>query len=148
MAKQSKKEADIQKRTVFAIQPPSDQDSKFVLIVSRGSSMFGGGGGSAAFAVDGVHAQIDPSNKAYAVRGFRDRGPGNANATVVEFPLGTPYIMVERSSLRLMTPIEAQQESIAEEKELLELEKELGPISKKPAEELVHPSGQPVGGYR
>lgn len=129
MAKQSKQAAEIQKRTVFAIIPPVDQESKFLLIVSRGSSMFGGGG-SAAFAVDGVHAQIDPSNKAYAVRGFRDRGPGNANATVTEFPLGTPYIMVERSSVRLMTPQEAQQENLAEDAELEKLAKEYGATPK------------------
>lgn len=137
MATKSKKE-DYLKRTVFAIKPPEDQDSRYFLLVTRGSSPFGGGG-SAAFAVDGVYVQNDTSGKGYSIRGFRNRGAGDANATVVEFGISSSFILVERATIKLMTPEESAAEQLEEETRLDAL------VASKPVEAKVAktvPSGQ------
>ena len=83
------------------------------------------------------------------MRGWRNRGPGAANDIVVEFPIGTPYILVERGAIRTMTALDAFKDDYQNEDEISEFMKAVKKDKEKvPEDKLVHPSGEPIGGYR
>jgi len=103
------------RRTVFNIRPPDDDGSKYVLLVSRGNSLLGGGS-HCAFAVDGTDVMIDPQGKAYAIRGMRNIPPKGNRELVVEFPIGVSYLLTRRSDVRMLTSLEAAAEQAVENK--------------------------------
>lgn len=120
MARKVKKEEEVNKRTVFVIQPPH-YESKYVLLVTRAGGMMGTQ--TAAFGVDSVYTNTSPDgHSALSVRGVLIN-----NDLVVEFPVGTTYLMVRRADMRMMTQLELLTEQRDEEKEI---EEALAPMSK------------------
>ncbi len=101
-------------RNVFHVKPPSDENSKFVLLVSRGSGPFGSAP-PIVFGVDSLNLVTGPEEKPIAMQGLVKRD--GDTVVVIQFPLDTPYLLVERHAVSLLTAIEAENAQQAEEEE-------------------------------
>lgn len=99
---------------MFLLRPPVDQDSKYILIVTRGPAFMSSA--QCGFAVDAVTTETDPSGRATAVRGYRQKDGGNV--LVCEFPLGTPYLLAARETVSMMTPEEIELERLQDNEDM------------------------------
>lgn len=92
-------------RNVFHINPPTETQTEYVLLVSRGGTPFGGSP-PIVFAVDGLSLLTGPDQKPIAMQGFLKQEDGTGKV-VIQFPVDTQYLMVERSAVSMLTEIEA-----------------------------------------
>lgn len=92
-------------RNVFHINPPTDDSTAYILLISRGSGPFGSAP-PIVFAVDGLSLLASPDQKPLALQGFVKQEDGSGRV-VIQFPVDTPYVMVERKAVSMLTEIEA-----------------------------------------
>ena len=95
-------------KSILSIQPPADDESgKYLLIVTRGGGIMGGTS-TVGFAVDRLVVQTDPKGRSYAIAAHRDPVDlGALTEKIIEFPLGTAYLLVPRNKVDFLTPLEA-----------------------------------------
>ena len=97
-------------KSIVSIKTPDEATpSKFTLLLSRGGMM---GGASNVFFVDELTSAYDAEGRPHTVRGMI------GEKTIVEFPFGSPYILVARELVEFMTPLDAATKQKAEEAEL------------------------------
>lgn len=96
------------RNTVFIIDPPAD--GKYFLILQRSMSPMMHN--SSVFGVDNLDVLADGSGKPIAWVGTK------ADQTVVQFPIDSNYVLVERGSVRSISPVEAAKENYSEERAL------------------------------
>ena len=88
------------KRRVFIIDPPTDRDGGEYLLFVYKTGPFGGGS-STIFAVDRCLTIADKSGRAVAIQGWR--GNSKSDVLITEFPIGTAYMLVHRTTVRALT---------------------------------------------
>ena len=96
-------------KSILTIRPPADDEAgKYLLIVTRSGGMMGATS-TVGFAVDRLVVQTDPKGRAYAIAAYRG-DPVDLGALaekIIEFPLGTAYLLVPRNKVDFLTPVEA-----------------------------------------
>ena len=95
-------------KSILTIRPPADDEAgKYLLIVTRSGGMMGATS-TVGFAVDRLVVQTDPKGRAYAIAAQRDPVDlGALTEKIIEFPLGTAYLLVPRNKVDFLTPVEA-----------------------------------------
>jgi len=95
-------------RNVFHINPPQTDGTDYILLISRGSGPFGSAP-PVVFAVDGLSLLTGPDQNPVAFQGFIKQEDGSGKI-VIQFPVDTQYLMVERKAIVMLTEIEAIQQ--------------------------------------
>lgn len=105
-------------RNVFLIKPPAeDKPTKFLVIVYRSGGPFGAGRPT-VIAVDKFQRIITDQGNVIGYEG------SVAEEVVIAFPADVSYMLIDRSLVSAITPLEAAQQQKIEDDEL---EKILGP---------------------
>ena len=122
-------------RTVFFMEPPADQDSKYILMlapVGGEGLLLGGRVSTLLLSVDSLDIYSPEGAHVELFRGMRGK------ERVVEFPAGTPYLLIARSMIRFLTPGDAY---VREQAARDEYQAVVTSIGKEPGKE---PSETPV----
>ena len=127
-------------KSILIIQPPVDDESgKYLLVVTRGGGMMGGSS-TVGFPVDRLDVQTDPKGRSYAIAAYRDY-PNALPEKVLEFPLGTVYLLVLRNKVDFLTPFEAATRHKEEEDAVNQVYKDKGQGGEAEAEPTELPGG-------